>query len=172
MRTDVSTLNPECFHPRTRRASARRRRSRLWRRQAGAAGHGGNAAIGIDFQCVNVSHGLPRRMAELAEKRPVVAEIYPQSSRNREYPLPVRDIGKHFTIEAMSKQQGSLLSATGTTTTSPARKRYKKLGFTVRATDTGKSLLEVAAWFDKLTTGLRNFSMDARITGRQYPYRS
>jgi len=111
-------------------------------------------------------------MAELAEKRPVVAEIYPQSSRNREYPLPVRDIGKHFTIEAMSKQQGSLLSATGTTTTSPARKRYKKLGFTVRATDTGKSLLEVAAWFDKLTTGLRNFSMDARITGRQYPYRS
>jgi hypothetical protein len=61
-------------------------------------------------------------MAELAEKRPVVAEIYPQSSRNREYPLPVRDIGKHFTIEAMSKQQGSLLSATGTTTTSPARK--------------------------------------------------
>jgi len=94
-------------------------------------------------------------MAELAEKRPVVAEIYPQSSRNREYPLPVRDIGKHFTIEAMSKQQGSLLSATGTTTTSPARKRYKKLGFTVRATDTGKSLLEVAA-FEELLDGRPN----------------
>jgi len=49
MRTDVSTLNPECFHPRTRRASARRRRSRLWRRQAGAAGATGDLFTNLVF---------------------------------------------------------------------------------------------------------------------------
>jgi hypothetical protein len=160
IRTDVSTLNPECFQPRTRRASAG---------AAGASGdfftdlvfvneqgkntflpevnctllhdvgycyemagigkhafcdermdmnvpvqddrsvrlygpdHGGNAAIGVDFQRVNVSHRLPRRMAEFAQKTPVIAKIHPRAPRNREYPLTVGDFGKHLFIESMRK---------------------------------------------------------------------
>jgi len=45
----------------------------------------------------------------------------------------------------MSKQQGSLLSATGAAPTSLARKCYEILGFTVRATDTRKPLLRIPA---------------------------
>jgi hypothetical protein len=48
-------------------------------------------------------------MAELAQKRPVVAKIHPQASWNRENPLPVRHIGKHFIVEPMGKQKRPFL---------------------------------------------------------------
>jgi hypothetical protein len=84
--------------------------------------HGGNAAVSINFQCVNVPHGLPRCVAKLAQQRTVVAEIHPQTPWNSEHPLPVRHIGKHFIIEPVGKQQGAFLRTTGTCPSSPARK--------------------------------------------------
>jgi len=53
----------------------------------------------------------------------------------------------------MGKQQGAFLRTTGTGPTSPARKCYEKLGFTVRATDTGKPLLRIPALHELVNGG-------------------
>jgi hypothetical protein len=75
--------------------------------------HGRNAAVGIDFQRVNVPHGFPRCTAEFAKQTPVVAKINPQPSRDHKDPLTVRNFGKHFTIKPMAQKKGALLITGG-----------------------------------------------------------
>jgi hypothetical protein len=76
--------------------------------------HGRHTAIAINFQLEHIADGLECRMAELTQQCPIVTEIHPQSLWNREYPLPMRNVGKHFIIQSMCKQQGSLLITRGT----------------------------------------------------------
>jgi hypothetical protein len=73
--------------------------------------HCRNAAITVDFKPENIADGIVCRPAELSQKLPVESKIHPQPFRYREYPLPVRYLGKNFILKPVCKQQGPLLVA-------------------------------------------------------------
>jgi hypothetical protein len=66
--------------------------------------HCGNTAVAVDFQSVNVTYRFPGRAAELAQQISIEPEENPKPLWNRENPLPVRHVGKHFLLETMRKQ--------------------------------------------------------------------
>jgi hypothetical protein len=65
--------------------------------------HGRHTAIAIDFQLEHITYGVIRSPAELTQQCSVIPEINPQTLRYREHPLPMRHVGKHLALEAVSK---------------------------------------------------------------------
>ena len=73
--------------------------------------HGGNAAVAFNLQFKDIADSIVGCPAELSQQFPVVPEIYTQTLGNREHPLTVRYLGKHFVLEPVGEQQRPLLVA-------------------------------------------------------------
>ena len=75
------------------------------------ADHGGNTAVTVDFQRVDIADRIVGRPAELAKQFPVVAKVNPQPLWYGKNPLEMRNLGQHLFLEPMAQQQRPLLVA-------------------------------------------------------------